>query len=237
MISTPKFLEDGLVLPLDKPYGWSSFDAIRFIQRGIQKKFGIKKFKIGHAGTLDPLATGVLVVCLGKATKQAELLQAEKKEYLVDICLGATTPSFDLETKPEKIQDTQCITFEQISSVLDKMLGEQEQIPPMFSAKIIDGKRAYTLARKGEVVDIKPNKINIFEIQILEFNNPYITILVSCSKGTYIRSLARDLGERLECGAYLTGLRRTASGSFNEVNLQNIENHMDFLSNYSTDNK
>ncbi|MDR0418755.1 MAG: tRNA pseudouridine(55) synthase TruB [Prevotellaceae bacterium] len=237
MISTPEFLEDGLVLPLDKPYGWSSFDAIRFVQRSIQKKFGIKKFKIGHAGTLDPLATGVLVVCLGKATKQVELLQAEKKEYLVDICLGATTPSFDLETEPEQVQDTHHITFEQIRSALDEMLGEQEQIPPMFSAKIINGKRAYTLARKGQVVDIKSNKINIFEIQILEFNNPHITILVSCSKGTYIRSLARDLGERLECGAYLTGLRRTVSGSFNEANLQSIENYMDFILNYNADNK
>jgi tRNA pseudouridine55 synthase len=211
------------ILPFDKPYGWSSFDAIRYVQRRIKEKTGEKKFKIGHAGTLDPLATGVLVICIGKATKQAESLQAEQKEYLTTLKLGAITPSFDLETTPEGFMPIEHLTQADIEAQLQKMLGEQAQIPPMHSAKIINGKRAYELARKGQEVEIKPNHISISSIEVEEFALPYLTVRIRCSKGTYIRSFARDLGISLGCGAYLCALRRTASGSFNETNIVNAE--------------
>ncbi|MDR1225724.1 MAG: tRNA pseudouridine(55) synthase TruB [Prevotellaceae bacterium] len=214
---------DSFILPFDKPYGWSSFDAIRYVQRKIREKTGEKKFKIGHAGTLDPLATGVLTICIGKATKQAESLQAEQKEYLATLRLGATTPSFDLETTPEEFKPVRHITRADIEAQLQKLVGEQAQTPPVYSAKIINGKRAYTLARKGEEVEIKPSYINILSIETEEFTLPYLTVRIRCGKGTYIRSFARDLGLLLGCGAYLCALRRTSSGSFSEANMVNAE--------------
>ena len=201
-----------LILPFDKPYGWSSFDAIRYIQRAIQRKTGEKKFKIGHAGTLDPLATGLLIICVGKATRRAELLQAEEKEYLAHICLGAVTPSCDLETEVSQAGDFRRVTRELVERQLQDMLGEQLQMPPQFSAKQVGGQRAYALARKGVEVDVKPSLVSIRSLEVQDFDLPYLSILVRCSKGTYIRSLARDLGQALGCGAYLCGLRRTASG-------------------------
>ncbi len=217
------------ILPLDKPYGWSSFDAIRYVQRIIRHKTGEKKFKIGHAGTLDPLATGLLLICIGKATKQAESLQAEQKEYVADVCFGATTASYDLETTPIPIPNAPTITREQIESQLRNMLGEQQQVPPHFSAKQIDGQRAYMLARKGVEVEIKSSSINIYDLQLLDFDFPHAKILVRCSKGTYIRSFANDLGVALKSGAYLCGLRRTASGNFTVAQSVNVEQLIDTL--------
>ncbi|MDR2937605.1 MAG: tRNA pseudouridine(55) synthase TruB [Prevotellaceae bacterium] len=213
----------GAVLPFDKPYGWSSFDAIRYVQRIIRKKADGEKFKIGHAGTLDPLATGLLLICIGKATKQAESLQAEQKEYVADVCFGATTASYDLETEPIAVPNAPAVAREQLENQLQKMLGEQQQMPPNFSAKQIDGQRAYTLARKGVDVNVKPSFINIYDLQLLSFEYPYARILVRCSKGTYIRSLANDLGISLKSSAYLCGLRRTASGNFTINQSVNIE--------------
>jgi tRNA pseudouridine55 synthase len=217
------------ILPLDKPYGWSSFDAIRYVQRIIRDKTGEKKFKVGHAGTLDPLATGVLLICIGKATKQAESLQAEQKEYVADICFGATTASYDLETAPVPTPNAPALTREQVEAQLHSMLGEQLQVPPHFSAKQIDGQRAYVLARKGLDVDVKSSLINIYELQLLDFDFPHAKILVRCSKGTYIRSLANDLGAALKSGAYLCGLRRTASGNYAVEQCVNVEQLDDVL--------
>ncbi len=217
------------ILVLDKPYGWSSFDAIRYVQRIIRQKTGEKKFKIGHAGTLDPLATGVLILCIGKATKQAEALQAEQKEYVAQVCFGATTPSYDLETELTPTPNAPAVTRGQLEEQLQKMLGEQLQMPPHFSAKQVDGQRAYALARQGVEVDIKHSLINIYELKILSFEYPYASILVACSKGTYIRSFAHDLGQALGCGAYLSGLRRTASGHFNIQQSVDIVSVVDML--------
>ncbi|MDR2814205.1 MAG: tRNA pseudouridine(55) synthase TruB [Prevotellaceae bacterium] len=203
-----------VILPFDKPYGWSSFDAIRYVQRVVQRKTGEKKFKIGHAGTLDPLATGLLIICLGKATRQAERLQAGQKEYLAHICLGAVTPSCDLETEVAQTYDFRHITRERVERQLHGMLGEQLQTPPQFSAKQVGGQRAYALARQGLEVDVKPSLVSIYGVELQEFDLPYLSVAIRCGRGTYIRSFARDLGEALGCGAHLCGLRRTASGCY-----------------------
>ncbi|MDR0688369.1 MAG: tRNA pseudouridine(55) synthase TruB [Prevotellaceae bacterium] len=211
------------ILPFDKPYGWSSFDAIRYVQRMVQRVTGEKKFKIGHAGTLDPLATGLLVICIGKATRRAAQLQAAQKEYLAHVCLGAVTPSYDLETDITQASDFRSITREQVERQLRSMLGEQLQAPPQFSAKQVDGQRAYALARKGIAADVKPNAVTFYSIDLQDFDLPYLSILVRCSKGAYIRSFAHDLGLSLGCGAYLHGLRRTACGSISIKDCVNAE--------------
>jgi tRNA pseudouridine55 synthase len=216
-------MEQGIILPLDKPYGWSSFDAVRYVQRQIKQRLGLPKFKIGHAGTLDPLATGVLLLCLGKATRQVESLQSERKEYLAVVRLGAITPSYDLETQPAEPLPCQHIAQAQVETVLQQMTGEQEQMPPAFSAKNINGKRAYELARKGTDVALHPNTIHIYNIRLLKFALPFVELQIECSKGTYIRALARDIGVHLGCGAYLASLRRTASGAYNSSALVNID--------------
>jgi tRNA pseudouridine55 synthase len=218
-----KEMVNEIILPFDKPYGWSSFDAIRYVQREIQRKTGERKFKIGHAGTLDPLATGLLIICIGKATRQAELLQAGQKEYLAHICLGAVTPSCDLETDVVQTCDFRSVTREGVERQLRSRLGEQLQTPPQFSAKQVDGQRAYALARKGLQVDVKPNLVTIFSVEVQNFVLPYLSVSIRCSKGTYIRSFARDLGQALGCGAYLCGLRRTASGNFSIEDSVNAE--------------
>lgn len=216
-------IETGAVLPMDKPYGWSSFDVLRYVQRQITQRSGIKGFKIGHAGTLDPLATGVLLLCLGKATRQAQTLQDERKEYLATICLGATTPSFDLETEPDSIAPYEHITQAQAEAVLQQQVGEQEQMPPNFSAKNVNGQRAYQLARKGQEVILKPSAIHIYSVELLRFDLPYLVVRIACSKGTYIRAFARDVGRLLDCGAHLAHLRRTAVGSYTERELCTID--------------
>ena len=209
-------------MPLDKPYGWSSFDAIRCVQRVIRKKTG-EKPKIGHAGTLDPLATGLLLICIGKATKQAEALQAEQKEYAAEICFGATTASYDLETEPVPVPNAAAVSRGQLELQLRSMLGEQLQAPPNFSAKQVNGQRAYTLARMGVEANVKRSQISIYALELQEFCYPYAKILIRCSKGTYIRSFASDLGNALKCGAYLCGLRRTANGNFTIAQSVSIE--------------
>ena len=204
----------GIVLPFDKPYRWTSADVVRKVKFIAQKHFHKKNLKVGHAGTLDPLATGVLLVCLGKATKQAEALQAEKKEYIAQIELGATTPCFDMEKEIDCTYPFEHITREMVEAAIPGFLGEQDQVPPVFSAKLIDGTRAYEMARAGEEVVMKPARITIYEMEILEFELPRLVLRIKCSKGTYIRSIARDMGKALGSGGYLSGLIRTQSGGF-----------------------
>lgn len=202
---------EGVVAVVDKPLTWTSSDVVRKLKY-LLRKCGYPKIKIGHAGTLDPLATGVLIVCIGKATKRVEEIQAGEKEYIADVILGATTPSGDLEHPINATFPTDHITREKIEEVLRSLSGERFQIPPVYSAKMIDGKRAYEYAREGEEVKMRKALINIFEMEILELTMPLLRIRVRCSKGTYIRSLAIEIGEALGSGAHLAALRRTRSG-------------------------
>lgn len=204
----------GEILLIDKPLGWTSFDAVKRLRSALTRRLKIKKFKVGHAGTLDPLATGVMVICTGKATKRIDELQAGVKEYIATIALGATTPSFDLETEIDATFPTEHITREKVEEVLKQFHGTIEQIPPAYSAVKIDGKRAYKLARKGITPDLKPKILVIDDIELIEYSQTSITVRVVCSKGTYIRALARDIGEALGTGAHLTALRRTRVGDF-----------------------
>jgi len=241
---------DGIVIPVDKPYRWSSADVVRKFKFQIQKHFHQKNIKIGHAGTLDPLATGLLMICVGKATKDAEELQSHEKEYIAKIEFGATTPSYDLEQPIDAFYPFDHITPESVTEALKGFIGSQEQVPPIFSAKIINGLRAYEYARAGEPIEMRKSLITIFEIEMIEFieagkeiskssetvkqseyvpsekplyqtsseksdgTRPAALIRIRCSKGTYVRSIARDLGLALNSGAYLTALRRTRSGEF-----------------------
>jgi len=206
-----EFIE-GAILYIDKPLHWSSFRVVRVVRAKLCKKLGIKKLKVGHAGTLDPLATGVMTLCTGRMTKQIDRLQAETKEYVAAIRLGATTPSFDLETEVDGVYPTDHITPELVEEALSRFTGEIMQIPPRFSAVKVDGKRAYELARKNEDIELKPKLLVIDSIELVACNLPDITIRVVCSKGTYIRALARDIGEALQSGAHLTALTRTRVG-------------------------
>lgn len=210
--------KEGEVLYFDKPLKWTSFAVVNKIRYHICRKLGVKKIKVGHAGTLDPLATGVMIICTGKATKRIEEFQYHTKEYIATLQLGATTPSFDLEKEIDATYPTDHITRGLVEETLKRFVGSIEQIPPVFSACKVDGKRAYDLARKGEEVELKPKTLVIDEIELLECNLPEIKIRVVCSKGTYIRALARDIGEALNSGAHLTGLIRTRVG---EVRLEN----------------
>lgn len=203
---------DGEILYIDKPLGWTSFDAVKRLRGALSRRLGMKKIKVGHAGTLDPLATGVMILCTGRATKRIDELQAGVKEYVATIALGATTPSFDLETQIDATYPTEHITRELVEQVITTFQGRIEQIPPSYSACKVDGKRAYELARKGKEVELKPKILVIDEIELLDFSPVSITIRVVCSKGTYIRALARDIGQALHSGAHLTALRRTRVG-------------------------
>lgn len=203
----------GEILVIDKPYKWTSFDAVKRIRGAIQRKLGLKKFKVGHAGTLDPLATGVLLVCTGAATKRIDALQAGEKEYVATLRLGATTPSFDLETEIDREFPTDHITPEAVEKALEGFRGKIMQVPPVFSAVKVDGKRAYKFARKGTEVELKAKPLEISELELLDFSGSSLTIRVVCSKGTYIRALARDIGEALASGAHLIELRRTRVGN------------------------
>ncbi len=197
---------------------WSSFQAVNALKWAIRKKFGLKKIKIGHAGTLDPLATGLLIICTGKFTKKIPELQGQVKEYTGTFTLGATTPSYDLETEVDQSFPTDHITEELITSTTTQFLGEIEQVPPIFSALKKDGKRMYELAREGKKVEIKARTIQIFEFEITQISLPKVEFRVVCSKGTYIRSLAHDFGQALQSGAHLSALRRTKIGDFNVIN-------------------
>lgn len=204
----------GEVFYLDKPLSWTSFDVVKRIRGKLHHRLGIKKLKVGHAGTLDPLATGVLIVCTGKMTKQIDELQAHVKEYVAEMALGATTPSFDLETEIDATYPTEHITRELVEQVLqERFVGSIQQVPPAFSACKVDGHRAYKMARKGKTVELKAKELVIDEIELLAFEPQKITVRVVCSKGTYIRALARDIGVALGSGAHLTALRRTRVGS------------------------
>lgn len=205
--------EEGYIAVIDKPLEWTSTDVVRKVKFALQRK-GYKKIKVGHAGTLDPLATGILLVCIGRATKMVDALQAEEKEYVADLMLGATTPSFDLEHPVDQIYPWEHITREAVEEVLRSLTGERLQEPPLYSAKKIEGTRAYEFARAGEKVTLHKALITIHEMQLEEYALPRIRIRVRCSKGTYIRSLAREIGEALRSGAHLTSLRRTRSGGF-----------------------
>ena len=204
----------GEIIPVFKPYTWTSFQIVNKVRYQLSRKYGIKRFKVGHAGTLDPLATGVLLLCTGKATKKIEELQKETKEYEAEIMLGATTPSHDMEHPVNETFPYEHITKEMVEEVLKQFVGDIAQRPPLFSACKVDGKRAYDLARKGSDMQLEPKQIRIDNIELLECDLPKIKIRVTCGKGTYIRSLARDIGEALQSGAYLTGLARTRVGDY-----------------------
>jgi len=208
------FLE-GKILLIDKELNWTSFDAVNKIRIILKNRLGIKKIKVGHAGTLDPLATGLIIVCTGKMTKKITSYQDLDKEYVAVIKLGETTPSFDLESQVDKTFSTDHITKEKLVDVLQRSVGEIDQVPPLFSAKYINGTRAYEYARKGSDLELKAQKIKIFSIELINFDLPFVKVKINCSKGTYIRALARDIGKALECGAYLSELRRTRIGTFN----------------------
>jgi tRNA pseudouridine55 synthase len=225
--------QEGYILPIDKPYTWTSTDVVRKIKILLRNKAGIKKIKVGHAGTLDPLATGLLIVCIGKATKGIENIQNGEKEYVADICFGATTPSFDLETEIDSRYPFEHINEDLIKSIFPSFLGKQEQIPPLFSAKLIDGKRAYEYARSGKVPEMKPASVEIHNLELLDYTAPVAKVKISCSKGTYIRSFARDLGFSLQSGGYLGKLRRTLSGNYdvdNALTIKEIETMFEYNS-------
>lgn len=219
----------GEILYIDKPKGWTSFDAVKRVRGALLRRMKIKKLKVGHAGTLDPLATGVIIVCTGKATKLIDSLQAGVKEYIADIALGATTPSFDLETAIDATYPVDHITRQMVEDVLKRFIGRIEQIPPKFSACKVDGKRAYSLARAGKDVDLKPKILVIDDIELLNYSPSSIRVRVVCSKGTYIRALARDIGEALGSGAHLTDLRRTRVGDISIDRCMSVAQAADFI--------
>lgn len=220
----------GEIICIDKPLGWTSFDAVKRLRGAIQRRLHVKKFKVGHAGTLDPLATGVLIVCTGRSTRRIEELQNGDKEYVATIRLGATTPSFDLETKIDAEYPWEHITREQIESALPGFTGRIMQVPPVFSAVKVDGKRAYNLARKGKEVELKAKPLEIKEMELLECNMPEVRLRIVCSKGTYIRAIARDLGAALGSGAHLTALRRTRVGGIKVDDCLGIDEAIDKIS-------
>ena len=203
----------GEILYFNKPLKWTSFDLVNKFRYKLSRKLHVKKIKVGHAGTLDPLATGVMIVCTGKATKRIDEFQYQTKEYIATLKLGETTPSFDLEKEVDAVYPTEHITQAMVEETLSHFLGTIEQIPPVFSACKVEGKRAYELARKGEEVNLKSKTLVIDEIELLEYALPIIKIRVVCSKGTYIRALARDIGKALHSGAHLIGLERTRIGN------------------------
>jgi tRNA pseudouridine55 synthase len=225
--ATKEDLANGLTFLIDKPFGWTSFDVINKIKFLLKHKAGLKKLKIGHAGTLDPLATGLLIVCCGKSTKLIEKYQDFEKEYSGIFFLGATTPSFDLETQVDETFAVEHIDLELATTAARKFVGENNQMPPVFSAKKIDGKRAYDIAREGKIPDVKRKLVNIYKFDIVKFDIPDIHFDIVCSKGTYIRAIARDFGTELNSGAYLKALRRERIGEFlvkDAMSIQEIEN-------------
>lgn len=217
--------EEGVVLLVDKPLGWTSFDVIRKLRHIIRIR------KIGHAGTLDPLATGLLIVCTGKYTKRINQYMAQQKEYTGTITIGATTPTYDLESEPTNFIATDHITLEQVQSILPQFTGPIQQIPPAHSAIKVDGKRVYELARKGKEVKLEPRAVHIYSFEVLSLQDAQLQFRVVCSTGTYIRSLANDLGQALGCGAYLSALRRTRIGDFTVAEAQTMESFVDASQN------
>ena len=223
--------KNGTILSFDKPLEWTSFGLVNKVRYLLCRHIGEKKLKVGHAGTLDPLATGVLIICTGKATKQIDTLQAKTKEYVATLQLGATTPSFDLETEVDATYPTAHITEEKVKEALTRFIGRIEQVPPSYSACKVDGKRAYDLARQGKEVELKAKVLVIDEIELMDFNSSSMqaTIRVVCSKGTYIRALARDIGLALESGAHLTALRRTRIGDYRVEDCHTLDTFQQWL--------
>ena len=222
--------KNGKVLLIDKPLEWTSFQVVNKLRWHIKKQFNIKKIKVGHAGTLDPLATGLLILCTGKQTKSIETYQGQIKEYTGTIILGATTPSYDLETQIDQTFATEHISEELIHNTTQQFIGKIQQKPPIFSAIKKEGKRLYELAREGKTTEIKSREIEINEFQITKINMPEVEFRVVCSKGTYIRSLAYDFGLALNSGAHLSVLRRTKIGEFSVDNAQSIDQFVEALS-------
>ena len=228
--------QTGKVIPINKPYEWTSFDVVKKVKNQIGKRLRqaldirLKNFKVGHAGTLDPLAEGLVLICTGKATKKINELMADEKEYVARIELGKTTPSYDLETEYNAIFPIDHINEDLVKEVLKSFIGEQDQVPPVYSAKNINGERAYEFARRGEELKMKPNRITIHEIELIECDIPEIVIKIVCSKGTYIRSLAHDIGKKLDSGAHLTKLIRTRIGDYKLESSLNIEDFEKILS-------
>jgi tRNA pseudouridine55 synthase len=223
----------GEVLHVAKPLNWTSFNLVSKIRWKLHKTLKIKKLKVGHAGTLDPLATGVMIICTGKATKQIETYQYQTKEYIAMLELGATTPSFDLELPVDGTFPTAHITREMVEEMIPRFLGEIWQVPPAYSAVKVDGKRAYDYARDGQEVELKSKLLVIDEIELLDFSLPLLKIRVVCSKGTYIRALARDIGLALGSGAHLVGLERTRIGEVRLENCWQIDDLIEFLDKQS----
>lgn len=220
----------GQVILVDKPLGWTSFDVVNKLRFMLKKQLNVKNIKVGHAGTLDPLATGLVVICTGKATKTIDSLLGQQKRYVAQLKFGATTPSFDAETEVDAVYDYQTITIDGLIDVIkNHFTGEIQQVPPSFSAKSVDGTRAYKMARKGQEVIIPAQTITIHSIMVTNFELPVAEIDVTCSKGTYIRALANDIGKKLHSGAYLVGLRRTESGNFSSKYALTIEDFQEKL--------
>ena len=226
---TEEAYKNGQVLLIDKPLEWTSFQAVNKIRWHIKQRFKIKKIKVGHAGTLDPLASGLLIICTGKQTKEIHVYQGQVKEYTGSFTIGATTPSYDLETEIDHRFPTAHITNELIYETAQQFLGEIDQKPPIFSAIKKEGKRLYELARKGEATEIKSRKVTIDEFEITNINLPNIDFRVVCSKGTYIRSLAYDFGKALRSGGHLSALRRTKIGAFSVEKAKSIEDFIKSL--------
>lgn len=226
-------IQEGHVFLIDKPLDWTSFDVVNKIRWNIRKAYDLKKIKVGHAGTLDPKASGLLLVCTGKMTKSIDQLQAQEKTYTGTIKLGVTTPTYDLESVEDQTFPTKHITEELIHETTKQFVGEIEQFPPMHSAIKVDGKRLYELAREGQEIERKPRKITIKEFNITKIDLPFVDFEVKCSKGTYIRSLAFDFGKALNSGGYLTALRRTKIGEFDVINTDNSA----FEKSYFEENK
>jgi len=225
--------QKGQVLLFDKPMYWTSFDLVKKIKNIIRNNCNQEKIKVGHAGTLDPLASGLMIICTGKSTKRISELQESDKEYIARFHLGKTTPSFDLETEIDATYETGHIDKDLILKALKHFEGEYNQVPPVFSAKNINGERAYSYARKGISVEMKPKRVIFHELELQEFNPPEASIRILCSKGTYIRSFARDLGEYLDSGAYLSSLERTAIGNYKLEDAMQIDDFENLLTSFS----
>ena len=216
-------IQDGKMLLVDKPLTWTSFDVVKYIRKSLVSKFKIKRIKVGHAGTLDPLATGLLIICIGKQTKQISIYQNLSKTYTGKFKLGETTPSYDAETEVNKTFNYDHIKENDIINLSQKFTGKLMQKPPIFSALKKNGKRMYEYARENKKIEIQEREINIYEFEIIKFTNPYIEFKITCSKGTYIRSIANDFGKKLNSGSYLSELRRINIGEFSVLNALKIE--------------
>ena len=230
----PSKFAEGEVLLLDKPSDWTSFDVVNKIRYRLKKLLGVKKIKVGHAGTLDPLATGLLIICTGKATKTINEYQGLPKTYTGTITFGATTPSFDAETEPDQFFEYAHIDEHALAKGVQQLTGRIEQLPPVFSAIKVDGQPLYKKARKGIQVEVKPREVEIFSFELTRIEMPEVDFVVHCSKGTYIRSLAHDLGKILNSGAYLSALRRTAIGEFSVEKAWSVNGLVDYLEGLTT---